>query len=689
MASPPVLRPAVDDLLDALSIRPKEFLPSESDLAHPFIPRPDFNRGNAYEVIKGDKPLTAKMAHKLRRRLQMLLEFAIDDREETERIVAGRAGYERTPMAQREATLLMLLGAAIRERSASAARIEERREAVRRRKVERAAYGITYQDALLEQLDAVIAERRLKGNLTQLSEKLYALCGKPGGLLTRNKGRYDIVDVNSILSRFGARPEREKESGAPGRPDRTSRLLEVTWNESPESFPREQLLRFAEILRKNGFEVIEVESAEEGCTTVRLSVRSAKTVGDSLQAEELRRMGIVGLREQVVIRGSETSSPPIAGRGPTAHGAPLRRNLLQRQLNNALRRERFTRPWRRLRALVLPSVAQSPQWHTIAESDDRAYAHPLVPAAWKSLRVDLGMTLFWWPAVTVLALLLVLLPLPAGATTLGILAGMAVALVGAQPCSVLISPLACGAGILGIGFAFGIVQAILAARIDIAALLSRSHVLDDFFLSVDGGIIGMSARGWRSIFPGAGIAAMIFGITLSIAVAGWLMGQPQRARQRVNHHTPAQELGGAALGTLTGAGIGLVYGLDRLFRAWMPQPFGFLLSFLIIAATWIGFSTYLRFDFLTKKQRRRRAIVTAIVHSVLAAGLVAGTFWSAGRPAGPVVLAATCGFFQSTFFTTAFVVGQKMGGARAALAATTLEGALGFAAFVIARVWHG
>jgi hypothetical protein len=42
------LRPAIESRLEVLVIRPKEFLPAETDLPHPFIPRPDFNRGNAY-----------------------------------------------------------------------------------------------------------------------------------------------------------------------------------------------------------------------------------------------------------------------------------------------------------------------------------------------------------------------------------------------------------------------------------------------------------------------------------------------------------------------------------------------------------------------------------------------------------------------------------------------------------------
>jgi hypothetical protein len=62
---------------------------------------------------------------------------------------------------------------------------------------------------------------------------------------------------------------------------------------------------------------------------------------------------------------------------------------------------------------------------------------------------------------------------------------------------------------------------------------------------------------------------------------------------------------------------------------------------------------------------------------------------TAGSAAGLPLIAASCGFFQATFFTSAFVIGLRIAGARSALIATTLEGAIGFTAFVIARMAHG
>lgn len=62
----------------------------------------------------------------------------------------------------------------------------------------------------------------------------------------------------------------------------------------------------------------------------------------------------------------------------------------------------------------------------------------------------------------------------------------------------LISPLACGAGVLAIGTAFGFAHAMIFSHLDTAALFSRATIRKDFFLSVDGGMVGLSGPAWRS-----------------------------------------------------------------------------------------------------------------------------------------------------------------------------------------------
>jgi hypothetical protein len=54
-----------------------------------------------------------------------------------------------------------------------------------------------------------------------------------------------------------------------------------------------------------------------------------------------------------------------------------------------------------------------------------------------------------------------------------------------------------------------------------------------------------------------------------------------------------------------------------------------------------------------------------------------------------MALSAASACFHATWFTGAFVLGEKLGDVRSAVTATTVEGAAGFTAFVIFRMIHG
>lgn len=174
---------------------------------------------------------------------------------------------------------------------------------------------------------------------------------------------------------------------------------------------------------------------------------------------------------------------------------------------------------------------------------------------------------------------------------------------------------------------------------------------------------------------------------MAIGLAGWLMAQPQRASEERLRRITWKEIRGAAIGASSGAGIGLVYGLDRLFQVWTAQPTALILAFLLIAGVWIGVSAYVRFESRTNMGKIKRAISTGTTHAAVVGGLIAIAFWTAGTPSGQIFLSASNGAFQSTFFTAAFVIGQRHSGSRAAFAAVLLEGALGFTVFVVLRIW--
>ena len=232
MANHAILRPEIDGLLEALRVRPTVFLPSESDPVHPFLPKLEFSRGNAYDVIKGEKPLTRKMARKLRSRLQLILEWAIDDREELERIIAERARFEWTAPADRERLLLMLVGAAIRERSAPAGTIQERRKLLSYTKAQRLTMGAVYIDNLLELADEIIAVRKKRGTLAEVNERLFGLSRSRVTLVVVNKGRFNIVDAKKIWDLFGNESPDQADAAA------GLAILNVTWSRASRVLPK-------------------------------------------------------------------------------------------------------------------------------------------------------------------------------------------------------------------------------------------------------------------------------------------------------------------------------------------------------------------------------------------------------------------------------------------------------------------
>jgi hypothetical protein len=550
------LRPPIENLLEALVIRPKEFLPAESDLPHPFIPRPDFNRGNAYEVIKGEKPLTRKMSRKLRNRLHLLLEFAIDDREELERIVSERRRCEQAAPKDRERVLLMLAGAAVRELSAPAARIEERRQALNLIKAQRLALGARYAEALQEALDQIIAERKQRGTLAQLNERLFDMSLSSQSLIVLNKGRFNLTDIETLLDRFGTDADRRQAAPRPERssPKRENTILSVTWSEPPESFTRQQLLRFANILRSHGFEVKELLRAEEGCTTISITTTTddARNILIAFGRGEFEQTGIVSIEARPLRTQSERALDFAKEDSAARDGEPGRVLPIERQLSRALKTEALLRPWRRLFYMYSPSIANSRFWHVIAESDQRAYANPVLYRNRRSLGIDLGMTLLVWPAFVALVLMFSVFRLPAGDAAVGALSGLALAIVGAQPCSVVISPLACGAGAVAMAYAFGLAHAIILTRLNLHVLFDRAHIMGDFFLSVNGGVVGISAPSWLAHFSWPLIAGLLGSIAFSIFLSGWLMGQPHRALNRVNRWTIREQWLGGALGAFSG-----------------------------------------------------------------------------------------------------------------------------------------
>lgn len=358
------------------------------------------------------------------------------------------------------------------------------------------------------------------------------------------------------------------------------------------------------------------------------------------------------------------------------------REQFRREWRRLMFREECIRPWRRLRFLFSRSVESCPLANVIGESNSRAYAIPEVRGRFKSLIVDLRMTLVLWPLAAAIFLAALFFGLPSAlspaAIFLGIATGFTLALFGSQPCSALISPLACGGGTVVMGIAFSAAHAVAFGRLE-SGIFSAENIRHDAFVSVVGGIVGLSAPEWPKRLAIPSIVFLIACVALSIAGAAWLMAQPGRAqrRRRIDN---GKVVFGAFLGTCAGGGIGAVLGLTHSLQARTGQAAAFILSFVLVASIWMFLSTYLR------TRSWLRGVTVSFIHSVAAILLLSIAFSRAGTPVGLAALAASCGFFHSTFFTTAFVVGEWRGGTTAGFVAAALEGAVGFTAFVVSRM---
>jgi hypothetical protein len=438
-----------------------------------------------------------------------------------------------------------------------------------------------------------------------------------------------------------------------------------------------------------------VRSVQEGCTTLQLEVSrlQAKEILGAFRSGEFADVGVISVEE---------SDPgAFEKRGfridPNSPGA---RENLAKQWREAVRREGYIRPWRRLLWLFSPAVRLSPLAHVIGDSDQRAYAAVGLLGRWKSLMVDLSMAGILWPLLTAVLLAITLTPLrlvfPFVSADVGIATGLILSLAGAQVCAAVISPIAVGAGAIIMGWAFGLAHAFAWGRLGRSEAVNPfdgAHVRSDLFRAIAGGPIGLSAPQWPNNLPALVIVLLLMAVGGSIAIAGWLMGQPRNAAGCVarsqwawfdNHPT----LAGMGCGILAGSLIGLVYGFDQalatvIHQHQMEPAMSFVGAFAVLGGVVFGVTTWARTGSCQKGVR------FAILHASFAVALCVLVIRVPNGLPLLMALSAASAFFHATWFTAAFVLGEKLGSVRAAVTATTVEGALGFTAFVIFRMIHG
>ena len=147
------------------------------------------------------------------------------------------------------------------------------------------------------------------------------------------------------------------------------------------------------------------------------------------------------------------------------------------------------------------------------------------------------------------------------------------------------------------------------AHIKTSTLFGDGQIGDHFFIAVNGGLVGMSAPSWTHHFSPAVITGMILSIALAIFTSGWLMGQPHRAQARARQWTIRQQSLGAVAGTLSGAGIGIVYAITTILLShWFAVANAFV---IVLCGCWRKLDGSLRhfcvsLNFPRKQDKRAR-----------------------------------------------------------------------------------
>jgi hypothetical protein len=352
-------------------------------------------------------------------------------------------------------------------------------------------------------------------------------------------------------------------------------------------------------------------------------------------------------------------------------------------LRSAIMKAMWLRPWRRLGTLFSWRIERMPLARVIYRSNERFFTATLSNSNREKLKTDLVSAFIYWPALSAVLMTIGLW----GMHLLGfqvawleaLATGIVLSVAGAAVCSCVLSPLSCGAGIIGFAF-FGIFQGIIIAQYGTTAALDQQTILEKPFYAIAGGLIGLAAPNLHHDFPKLFVFEILC-IASSIATSGWLMAQPERAAGKAVSNT--QILKGTLYGATAGLGLGIIYGLTEAFRVLGIRPhIAFTLSFVMI-----GTAAFLRTLHFVKIQNTNRCVFCGLYICLALATLTMA--FTQNAPANWIFISMGCGIMQSTFFTLAYMQGHSLGGYRAGIGSTFLEGAFGFTVFILIRALTG
>lgn len=504
-------------------------------------------------------------------------------------------------------------------------------------------------------------------------------------LVAVNKG----VETELAVFRFADPTPPENPNSHEAARARLDQILQVL-RERPDAALNPELVRLIDELHaKLGLK--DKGKIEEGSTVLRVILSPAR----SLALEQALNEGLIEIPEGASLEWQPSTAIPRAG------WSEFDITGSEQELLSFLKRaywyESIIRPWRRLFSFLWPKPAVSPSAGILGESSERTYTSRELGKSWRSLFVDLKIGFFVWPLLT--CLLIIISCFVAGLCgqpsnlVWGIATGLALCLAGAQPCSSVVSPLACYAGAVFVGWAFGFSQALLLGN---AYILQQFKALDISaapFKAITGGFVGLSAPNWRPLTNiQAGIPIIVVGIIListatGIGMSGWLMGQAKKAKEPSRGKGYLPDLAGGLIGCFAGALIPIVKLLTGALSK-LPhfsESTSFSCAFAIIGGITIAFVVG------WKTKQVSRGIASGIVHAAIAFGLTHLAFWATQNSSAQTsacLICAACGYFHATWFTAAYVIGEGLSNTTGAVYATLLEGVPFYLAFLVTEMLH-
>lgn len=504
-------------------------------------------------------------------------------------------------------------------------------------------------------------------------------------VIVAEKERFAWVDPAALGGLWkGAKGKRAAAVGAPAAHSIT---LVIQLPQSVDYYDKYdyKIIRIFLEIAKNTAESPTIKKIMDGCTELhlQLSQDDAQRILEAFHAGHLKDLGI-----DRIYQLDAPALPPKPPVNMPSDRRPTSANSVEASVRAALRDERRARPWRRLAALVSRNIGFSVASPVIAESESRSFARPGFRERWPAGRSDFVAMFFYWPTATAatIALLSLLaagvgLPIALGS---GIMTGVLMAVIGSLPCATVISPLACGAGGIFLGVSFGFASAILLGNPEHVALLTPASIRADPFTTITGGIVGLTAPEWALFFSPQTMFLICLLTGAGIAAAAWLMAQPLRAKGITVSKFGLRDVMGAVGGSCGGIGIGAVFGITQLF-ATMNQSrwLGFIVGFAVVGG---GFC----FGCVWWRMRNvKRALLFSAAHILVSGILCAAVFALADTPFALLLVAVACAWYQSTWFTASFVLGEALSSERGAYGAVLLEGVGGFLGFVLARIFQG